>query len=235
MLASQILLVSLIAVSLAPTNQAFFTFDLTDVFTRIKSDIKTINNIVASEAALSRVELFNATNYYKTNLASNFTTSHGERYNYGGCACEMVSCLCCAKFEIAARDTVCSSLAFNVSNGMMEADLEMSPIFNETFAETFSARMPKTQCYEIINNQTFCSTFYNFVVSHDNTEVNGCLEVSVKDENSSTLANMRVGCFGMLYAAGHSFYAKDIVSVHSSEGDQYVSRFNPLKFFHIFV
>lgn len=197
---NKILLVSLIVASLASAGQAFFTFDLTDVFTSIQSDIKTINNLLAKEAALDRVELFNATNYYKKNLASNFTTGQGGRYNYGGCACQMVSCLCCAKFEIAARDTVCSSLAFNVTSGMIDANWEMSPIFNETFSETFNARMPETNCYGIINNQTFCSTFYGFVVSHDNSMVNGCLEVSVKDSNSSTLATMRVGCFDMLYA-----------------------------------
>lgn len=230
----KILFVSLIAATLVSV-EAFFIFDLTDVLTSFQSEIKQLNKIVAEEAAIARVELFNSTNYYKTNLASNFTTGLGERYNYGGCACQMISCQCCAKFEIAYGDNVCSSLTFNVTSGMMDVDWELSPIFNETFAETFSVRMPKTNCYEIINNQTLCTTFYDFVVADDNSMVNGCMEISVKNSNSSTLANMKIGCFNMVYAAGHSYYAKDIVSVHSSNGDRFVSRFNPLTFFHIFV
>jgi len=116
----------------------------------------------------------------------------------------------------------------------MKVKFDLEPTFNETFTEVFDARMPANSCHEIINNQTFCNNFYGMAVSHDANMVNGCLEVSVRDSNSTTFANMRVGCFSMFYAAGHSYYTKDIVSVHTSEKDEYVSRLNPLQMLTIF-
>ncbi len=194
-------LVSLfICVNLAQPSQAFFFFDYDNVLDQIKSEAKLVNTFVAVASEMSRLELFNQSDYYRRTLASNFTTELGERYNYGGCACQMVSCFCCAKLEIAARDTVCSSFTFNVTSLQMKVKFDLEPTFNETFTEVFDARMPANSCHEIINNQTFCNNFYGMAVSHDANMVNGCLEVSVRDSNSTTLANMRVGCFSMFYA-----------------------------------
>jgi hypothetical protein len=221
--------------------QAVLSLTLQEINDDYDSIIETQNRlrtkILSSELLFAENNLFNKSETHMAALASSYT-SFGTTYNYGGCTCSMLYCICCARVQVSESGlnttSTCLNLRYNNADGVMSTEFYLKGIpklMNETFKVSKTA--PKF-CYETVTDEKLCVQYYSLANSLDEEFVKGCVELTAMKGNDS-LATMRMGCFSMFMEVGHSYFLKDIVSKHTKKGRSiYVSRHNPVVFAPLF-
>lgn len=79
---------------------------------------------------------------YADSLAFTVLSFDDDRYQYGGCTCEMLICTCCGRIEVGRanlNDTACITLEYNNTNKIVSYDFTLKPLldgfeYNNTFS-----------------------------------------------------------------------------------------------------
>jgi len=197
---------------------------------QIQKDYDSLREkILTSELDIAESNLFNKTNKHMAALASTHTT-FGITYNYGGCTCALLYCICCARIQISESEmnttSACVNLRYNNTEAIMSSEFNIEG-FSKSLPESFNISKKELKfCYQSVSDELNCLIFYGVANTYDDQFVKGCIELEVK-KSSNVLATIGIGCFSMLKEVGHSYFLKDIVSTHMNNRSTYISRHNP--------